>query len=81
MDKISYQNGFICGMATRGLVCSREYASTGSTIIGYPADIHTQGAISGLYTGVLIDGATDIHTQGAISGLYTSVTTGTPVQL
>ena len=81
MDSISFQNGFVCGMATRGLVRSREYASAGSTIIGYPADLYKQGAISGLYPGVLIDGATDIYTQGAIGGLYTSVVTGTPVQL
>ena len=81
MDQVSFQNGFVCGMATRGLVRSREYASAGSMVIGYPADIYKQDAISGLYTGVLIDGATDIHTQDAISGLYTTVVTGTPVQL
>ena len=81
MDSISFQNGFVCGMATRGLVRSREYASAGSTIIGYPVDLYKQGAISGLYADALIDDATDIYTQGAISGLYTSVVTGTPVQL
>ena len=52
MDQVSFQNGFVCGMATRGLVRSREYASAGSTIIGYPADIHAQDGISGLYTTV-----------------------------
>ena len=54
MDQVSFQNGFVCGMATRGLVRSREYAIAGSTIIGYPADIHTtQDGISGLYTSVI----------------------------
>ena len=49
MDQVSFQNGFACGMATRGLVRSREYASAGSTIIGYPADLYKQAAIDGLY--------------------------------
>ena len=53
MDQVSFQNGFVCGMATRGLVRSREYASAGSTIIGYPANIYKQDAISGLYTSVV----------------------------
>ena len=52
MDQVSFQNGFVCGMATRGLVRSREYASAGSTIIGYPVDLYKQDAISGLYTTV-----------------------------
>ena len=53
MDQVSFQNGFACGMATRGLVRSREYASAGSMVIGYPADLYTQGAIGGLYTSVV----------------------------
>ena len=53
MDQVSFQNGFACGMATRGLIRSREYASAGSMVIGYPADIHTQGGIIGLYTSVV----------------------------
>lgn len=81
MDQVSFQNGFVCGMAAHGLVSSREYASAGSTIIGYPVSLYKQDAISGLYTNVLIDGATNIYTQGAISGLYTTVVTETAVQL
>ena len=54
MDQVSFQNGFACGMATRGLVRSREYASAGSMVIGYPADLYTQDGISGLYTTVFI---------------------------
>ena len=53
IDQVSFQNGFVCGMATRGLVRSREYASAGSMVIGYPADLYKQGAISGLYTSVV----------------------------
>ena len=53
MDQVSFQNGFACGMATRGLVRSREYASAGSMVISYPADLYKQDAISGLYTSVV----------------------------
>ena len=61
MDQVSFQNGFACGMATRGLVRSREYASAGSMIIGYPADLYKQPtAISGLYTTVVMGTAVQL---------------------
>ena len=53
MDQVSFQNGFACGMATRGLVRSREY-SQANMMIGIVANQKASAYFPDYFYGLVV---------------------------
>lgn len=77
MDKISYQNGFICGMATRGLVRSSSTGGLPPTIYGHIYGFTINEAESNPVASVTYTDESTSYTKGSslwdTSPLFTNI--------